>query len=200
MTGNLLEKRYGVLKRLVCADGETKYQGHYVYCEDAPTVAIDLGPIGTDLWSLPLPKCPDCHKGDIVWAEAGYVPGARACQQCDSMFTLTTWDDLERTATLVDRWQQEYNQTRNDCLRGVDKRYAAQLGLPTLAALHDLADRVERATGAISPQEILPDLDKLIAVARGEAEARIRELYRRADGAPRLPGLTYPQHHVLGGT
>lgn len=30
-------------------------------------------------------RCPDCG-GTWVWYEAGYVPGARKCRQCGSMF------------------------------------------------------------------------------------------------------------------
>ena len=30
--------------------------------------------------------CPDCG-GTWEWAEAGYVPGARKCRQCGSMFS-----------------------------------------------------------------------------------------------------------------
>jgi hypothetical protein len=29
-------------------------------------------------WEAPLPSCPDCG-GDLVWAEAGNVPGTRNC-------------------------------------------------------------------------------------------------------------------------
>ncbi|HUW12476.1 MAG TPA: hypothetical protein VM537_22310 [Anaerolineae bacterium] len=33
---------------------------------------------GEAWWLMPLPLCPDCG-GDLVWWEAGYVPGTRAC-------------------------------------------------------------------------------------------------------------------------
>lgn len=40
---------------------------------------IDMGEIGQrSWWELPLPPCPDCG-GDVVWWEAGYVPGTRRC-------------------------------------------------------------------------------------------------------------------------
>lgn len=41
---------------------------------------LDLGPLqpGQAWWHVPLPACPDCG-GDLVWFEAGYVPGARKC-------------------------------------------------------------------------------------------------------------------------
>ena len=43
----------------------------------------DIGPIGGEdgciAWhEMPLPACPDCG-GDLVWWEAGYVPGTRKC-------------------------------------------------------------------------------------------------------------------------
>ena len=33
---------------------------------------------GQAWWDVALPSCPDCG-GDIVWYEAGYVPGTRKC-------------------------------------------------------------------------------------------------------------------------
>lgn len=40
---------------------------------------IDMGPLlGRAWWEVPLPACPDCG-GDLVWYEAGYVPGTRKC-------------------------------------------------------------------------------------------------------------------------
>ena len=36
---------------------------------------------------LDYPKCPDCKGGEIVWAEAGGVPGSRACVRCGSRFS-----------------------------------------------------------------------------------------------------------------
>ena len=41
--------------------------------------AVDLGPVGDRAWwEVPLPPCPKCG-GDLVWYEAGYVPGTRKC-------------------------------------------------------------------------------------------------------------------------
>ena len=54
-------------------------------------------------YELLLPPCPDCG-GDLVWAEAGYVPGTRKCMGrpvgpgpayeesngCGSMFSIMT--------------------------------------------------------------------------------------------------------------
>ena len=36
---------------------------------------------------IPLPACPDCG-GNIVWAEAGHVPGTRQCVACGSLFSV----------------------------------------------------------------------------------------------------------------
>jgi hypothetical protein len=40
----------------------------------------DLGPVppATAWWEVQLPPCPDCG-GDMVWYEAGHVPGTRRC-------------------------------------------------------------------------------------------------------------------------
>ncbi len=39
---------------------------------------LDCGRIVGAWYDMPLPKCPDCG-GDLVWDEAGHVPGTRAC-------------------------------------------------------------------------------------------------------------------------
>lgn len=42
---------------------------------------INLGAVRPEYrtwWEVPLPQCPECG-GDIVWFEAGYVPGTRKC-------------------------------------------------------------------------------------------------------------------------
>lgn len=36
------------------------------------------------------PACPDCG-GDLVWAEAGRVPGSRDCISCGSQFADMRW-------------------------------------------------------------------------------------------------------------
>ena len=49
------------------------------YCDDDGWEQ-DLGPVDPygAWWLVPLPACPDCG-GDLVWYEAGYVPGTRRC-------------------------------------------------------------------------------------------------------------------------
>lgn len=43
-------------------------------------LSIDMGEIrlGRPWWNISLPTCPDCG-GDLVWYEAGHVPGTRKC-------------------------------------------------------------------------------------------------------------------------
>ncbi len=53
-------------------------RGAYIHAAEQPDVDIVAGSVKTDWWSVPLPPCPDCG-GDLVWYEAGYVPGARRC-------------------------------------------------------------------------------------------------------------------------
>lgn len=38
-------------------------------------------------YEIDLPPCPDCG-GDIIWWEAGYVPGTRKCNGCGSLFSV----------------------------------------------------------------------------------------------------------------
>lgn len=46
---------------------------------DDDGLSIDMGAVGRrSWWDVPLPPCPDCG-GDLVWYEAGYVPGTRKC-------------------------------------------------------------------------------------------------------------------------
>lgn len=66
---------------------------------DDDDLELDMGPITGAWWDVPLPRCPDCQ-GQIVWAEAGNVPGTRRCsgrqdgdEGCGSMFEVTTRDD-----------------------------------------------------------------------------------------------------------
>ena len=40
-------------------------------------------------WSVPLPPCPACQ-GEVVWAEAGQVPGTRRCVECKRFYHLIT--------------------------------------------------------------------------------------------------------------
>lgn len=57
--------------------------GEDVVCirgEDAEPdgLTVEMGPVTGAWWEVPLPACPDCGD-DLVWWEAGYVPGTRKC-------------------------------------------------------------------------------------------------------------------------
>ncbi len=56
---------------------------------DDDELSIDMGtlPTGEAWWEVPLPPCPDCG-GQVVWWEAGYVPGTRKCLGCGSLFSV----------------------------------------------------------------------------------------------------------------
>ena len=70
-------------------DPEHVVAGRYVDAEDVADVELLAGPCVGAWWDVPLPPCPDCG-GGIVWAEAGYVPGARRCVACGSLFSAQT--------------------------------------------------------------------------------------------------------------
>lgn len=54
--------------------------------DDGLRVEIPLDP--HDYWAnLQAGKCPDCGH-QWVWAEAGWVPGTRQCQDCGSLYTV----------------------------------------------------------------------------------------------------------------
>lgn len=76
------------------ADGDAvwKVRGRYVdRTRETTPVNVAMGMLGPCVspYELPLPACPDCGD-EIVWAEAGYVPGARQCTGCGSMFSVET--------------------------------------------------------------------------------------------------------------
>ncbi len=48
------------------------------------------GGSGEPLPCLDEPACPDCG-GQILWAEAGGVPGSRKCNKCGSRYVDTTY-------------------------------------------------------------------------------------------------------------
>ena len=47
-------------------------------------------------FGLDYPKCPDCKKGVIEWAENGNVPGTRECDNCGSLFSDTRYGVHQR--------------------------------------------------------------------------------------------------------
>ncbi len=69
-----------VVKRMKFYSGNTTefcIKGRYVEADDQD-VHIVAGLVTTAWWEVPLPPCPDCG-GNLVWLEAGYVPGTRRC-------------------------------------------------------------------------------------------------------------------------
>jgi hypothetical protein len=56
---------------------------------DAVHVNMGLVSARTAWWDIPLPPCPDCG-GELVWDEAGHVPGTRLCMGCGSLFSVQT--------------------------------------------------------------------------------------------------------------
>jgi ribosomal protein S27E len=50
---------------------------------------------GTEPWPDHV-KCPDCEQAEVVWAEAGYVPGHRICPGCGSHWELASPTESER--------------------------------------------------------------------------------------------------------
>lgn len=62
------------------ADGrEYVVRGEYVDADESLDVEIPAGPITGAWWEVSLQGlCPDCG-GDLVWWEAGHVPGTRKC-------------------------------------------------------------------------------------------------------------------------
>lgn len=164
--------KYGVMRRLITSEGDAKVCGEYIYHEDALEIEIDMGPITSSIWDLPLPKCPDCG-GEVVWAEAGYVPGTRECKNCRSLFMIDTWSDVERADTLVLQWQRSRNEAKDEDVLAIDIAHSHQIGFPVLAAALDLLVRIESAEGPISPREMAAELSPLISLARGEAQTRL---------------------------
>jgi len=59
------------------SDYEVNIGGDYTVDDG---LEIDMGALapGQAWWEMRLPDCPDCG-GDLVWWEAGYVPGTRKC-------------------------------------------------------------------------------------------------------------------------
>ena len=68
-------------------DQAPEYRVRGRYTQQCPPTDLDMGqvPTGGAWWTIPLPPCPDCG-GVLEWAEAGYVPGARECTTCRSLF------------------------------------------------------------------------------------------------------------------
>lgn len=86
---------------------------------------------------------------------------------------------------LVREWAAARNAAPDADVSVTDARHASLCGLPVLAALHELAARVEAARGPVSPGEVLSEIRAVIRLAAGEAERRAELAGTRVE----IPGL-----------
>ena len=78
--------------------GTQPIRGEYVYADQTDDVELPIPSSPDDgVYYNPVnygdegyPACPDCG-GDLVWAEAGRVPGSRECGSCGSQFADMRW-------------------------------------------------------------------------------------------------------------
>lgn len=111
-------------------------QGRYVSADDAADVAVisEEKPDSCGWWEVPLPPCPDCG-GDLVWWEAGYVPGTRKCLGqpeghedglplydqdggCGSLFTVESMPDELTSVQAAEAFGLSPSTTRNAAAAG----------------------------------------------------------------------------------
>jgi len=72
-------------------------------------------------------------------------------------------------------WVKAANACDDKEVHSTHAGYAATLGLPTLAALHNHADKIRLGPDRAMPRrEVLDMLDFLLQVATGEAQERLR--------------------------
>lgn len=112
------------------SDGDVMYRiGHeYVDANDSNAVKIPRGEVTGAWYDLPLPGCPDCGC-EVVWGEAGLVPGARECVGCGSRFSVET-DRVPEPEPEVERFSFECdNGHRWDATEAED--HAAEHKCPT---------------------------------------------------------------------
>jgi hypothetical protein len=81
----------------------------------------------------------------------------------------------ETIEILLERWAHARNTEPSARLRTTEATHAGRCGLPTLAALLHLMERLEQSRSHISALEMLAELAPLVALARGEAQVRLRE-------------------------
>lgn len=186
-------KKYGVMRRLMSSDGDVRVGRDHIYHEDAKPVASDMGLIRHSIWDLPLPACPDCG-GEVVWAEAGLVPGARECTACGSRFTVETWEQPERLESLAQKWGKARGKIADYKITTFDSVHSLEMGLPVLAALLQFEKRLLTANGYIGRSEIMAELSPIIQLARGEAQRRASAIGAEIS----IPGLaSIPMGDVL---
>ncbi len=99
-------------------------------------------------------------------------------------------DHGERKDLLSD-WITVRNSCPEERIYRTDAEYAEELGLPTLAAICDVLDRLTKARGRIDPKEIESVLRPVLSLARGEARERLRIAYNNDSieipGVPTIP-------------
>lgn len=88
-------------------------------------------------------------------------------------------------------WQHAHNTIPEASIYRSDAEYAAACGLPTMAALCALLDRVQSARGPMTPREIESELRTVLSVAVGEGTVRLRIVLddEAIDGVPGVPTL-----------
>lgn len=96
-------------------------------------------------------------------------------------------------AVALRTWAKRREATGGELL-DVEIDGATAAGLPVLAALYRLVQRIEAARGPITPGEVLAELRPVISVAVGEGCVRA-ERRGIADGVPGIP--TIPRGEVL---
>lgn len=95
---------------------------------------------------------------------------------------------------IIDRlraWQHAHNTLPEEQIYRSDAVHAEQIGLPTIAVLCRVLDRVAQAQGPLSPREVESELRRVLTVAVGEGTERVRLVLGDAliDGVPGVPML-----------
>jgi len=81
---------------------------------------------------------------------------------------------LAALATSLSAWQAARRSCADRDLSSIGARFATDLGLPALASVFDALDRLERGGGGyVARDEMLHVLSRILAVALGEAKARV---------------------------
>lgn len=91
----------------------------------------------------------------------------------------------------VKKWCEARNIAPDDRVYACDAAHAAAVGLPVLAALAGLCDRLRTANEWISRAEIEAELRPILSVAVGEGTERLRARDITSISVPGVP--TVPQ-------
>ena len=95
----------------------------------------------------------------------------------------------DRIRSHLGAWRALRNTCAESDIYQTDAAFAEEVGLPVLAALCEVLDRVQQAHGPISPREIEAELRPVLNVAICEANERLRIVLEdpNLDGAPGVP-------------